>query len=173
MNYSINQQKFLAKDELESLLRSLNSLHDKFPRDTTLLQVMINTGARASEALNIRCTDLNDGDKSVLIRGLKHSNDRELPLPPWLFDRLKALRAKHTGEFIFDISYPRLDQIWKQWRPCKKKLHSLRHTFAIELFKKHKDLRLVQMALGHRNINNTMVYATYVYSTEELKKLLL
>ena len=33
--------------------------------------------------------------------------------------------------------------------------------------------RLVQVALGHRNITNTMIYADYVYSQQELKKLIL
>jgi integrase/recombinase XerC len=54
-----------------------------------------------------------------------------------------------------------------------KKFHSLRHTFAIELYQKTKDLRLVQVALGHRNITNTMIYADYVYSQQELRKLIL
>ncbi|CAM5999402.1 unnamed protein product [Sphagnum balticum] len=38
---------------------------------------------------------------------------------------------------------------------------------------KTKDLRLVQVALGHRNITNTMVYADYIYSQQELRKLIL
>jgi integrase/recombinase XerC len=54
-----------------------------------------------------------------------------------------------------------------------KKLHGLRHTFAIRLYKKTKDIRLVQVALGHRNITNTMVYADYAYSQQELRKLIL
>jgi integrase len=74
---------------------------------------------------------------------------------------------------IFPISYQRLYQIWDHWKPCKKKLHSLRHTFAIELYRRTRDLRLVQMALGHKSINNTMVYADYIYTQEELKKLLI
>ncbi|HMN69805.1 MAG TPA: hypothetical protein PKC28_14775 [Bdellovibrionales bacterium] len=43
----------------------------------------------------------------------------------------------------------------------------------MRLYKKSKDLRLVQVALGHRNITNTMVYADYVYSQQELRKLIL
>jgi integrase/recombinase XerC len=134
---------------------------------------LIYTGARAQEALNIRGTDLNLETETVFIRGLKGSDDRELPLPSWLFKQLVELRAKHTGEFLFPISYPRLDQIWREYRPVKKKLHSLRHTFAIRLLRKTGNLRLVQVALGHRSISNTMVYASYQYQAEELKKLIL
>jgi integrase/recombinase XerC len=67
----------------------------------------------------------------------------------------------------------RLYQIWQFYRPVPKKFHALRHTFAIELYQKTKDLRLVQVALGHRNITNTMIYADYIYSQQELKKLIL
>lgn len=173
MRYSINSQKFLSDTELGQLCQTLNKFADKSPRDTALLHFMINTGARATEALNVRGIDLNTENQTVLIRGIKGSDDRELPLPPWLFERLVSLRAKHTREFLFDISYQRLDQIWRDFRPSGKKLHSLRHTFAIRLFKATKDLRLVQLALGHRNIQNTMVYASYVYSTDEMKRILL
>ena len=77
------------------------------------------------------------------------------------------------GNNLFPIGYHRLRQIWDWYRPVPKKFHSLRHTFAIRLYRKTKDLRLVQVALGHRNITNTMVYADYVYSQQELKKLIL
>jgi integrase len=74
---------------------------------------------------------------------------------------------------LFPITYNRLRQIWDLYRPVQKKFHSLRHTFAIQLYKKTKDIRLVQVALGHRNVMNTMIYADYVYSQTELRKLIL
>ena len=37
--------------------------------------------------------------------------------------------------------------------------HSLRHTFATELYRRTRDLGLVQAALGHASITSTMVYA--------------
>ena len=88
-------------------------------------------------------------------------------------DKSTTLSPELMKQRIFPISYIRFHQIWDKYRPCHKKLHSLRHTFAIRLYKKTKDIRLVQFALGHRNIANTMIYADYVYSQEELKKLIL
>jgi site-specific recombinase XerD len=73
---------------------------------------------------------------------------------------------------IFDISYKRLHQVWQEWKPVNKKLHSLRHTFAMNLYKKSKDLRLVQTAMGHRSINSTMIYQEYEYTTQEYRKYL-
>ena len=134
----------------------------------------LRTGGRATELLELRKSDLNAYDETVFIRGIKGSNDREIPLETVLFERLaefaKPLKAP---DLIFDIGYHRLRQIWDWYRPVPKKFHSLRHTFAIRLYRKTKDLRLVQVALGHRNITNTMIYADYVYSQQELKKLIL
>ena len=38
-------------------------------------------------------------------------------------------------------------------------VHSLRHAFAMRLFSKTGNLRLVQRALGHRQITTTEIYA--------------
>jgi integrase/recombinase XerC len=108
-----------------------------------------------------------------LIRGLKNSNDREIPLNSRFFEELQRYSQGLSGTRLFDIGYQRLYQIWELYRPIPKKFHSLRHTFAIELYQKTKDLRLVQVALGHRNITNTMIYADYVYSQQELRRLIL
>lgn len=168
MSYSINKTKFLTETELKSL-RELITREDS--RDSLMLRLALATGARAQELLNIQTNDLNDDDMSVLIRGLKNSDDREIPLRPELYKLIRG--HSRPNERLFKISYRRLVQIWELYRPTKKKFHSLRHTFAIELYKKTRDLRVVQVALGHKSINNTMVYAQYVYKTNELRKLIL
>ncbi len=169
--YSLNKNKYLLPPELERLEFILKRHLDSDPRNTTLLFLALRTGARAMELLNIASNDMNSYEETVFIKGLKGSNDRELPIPSWLFARLQDLNPKE--ERPFPMSYSRLRQIWERYRPVTKKFHSLRHTFAIGLYKKTKDLRLVQVALGHRSITNTMVYADYIYSQDELRKLLL
>lgn len=134
----------------------------------------LKTGARASELLALRRSDLVGYDRAVFIRGLKGSNDREIPLVKPLFEPLEHYASQFkNADLIFPIGYHRLRQIWDWYRPAPKKFHCLRHTFAIRLYRKTRDLRLVQVALGHRNITNTMVYADYIYSQQELRKLIL
>jgi integrase/recombinase XerC len=171
--YALNKNKYLLEPEVERLQYILDSFKDKDSRNCTLLWTLLHTGGRAQEVLNLRKEDLNTYEQSIFIKGLKGSNDRELPLPDWLFQRLEREMAHAGGELIFPLSYNRLRQIWDLYRPVHKKLHALRHTFAIRLFKKTKDLRLIQVALGHRNITNTMIYADYIYSQEELRRLIL
>lgn len=171
--YSLNKNKYLLPEELQNFEKNLIKNLDKDTRNCLLFLVALKTGARAQEVLNLKKESLNSYDESVLIIGLKGSNDREIPLPPLLFKKLLSYSKNVDGELLFPISYNRFRQIWDLYRPVAKKLHSLRHTFAIQIYKKTHDIRLVQMALGHRNVMNTMVYADYVYSQNELKRLIL
>ena len=36
--------------------------------------------------------------------------------------------------------------------------HSLRHTFATDLYRETKNIRLVQKALGHSDLSTTVIY---------------
>ena len=174
IRYALNKNKYLLDPELSALEDLLRKSATSDLRDSTLVSLGLATGARAQELLNIRRTDLNIYDQSIFIRGLKSSNDREIPIRDELFKQVLELAQEVSGgDLIFQIGYHRLRQIWKWYRPIDKKFHCLRHTFAIRLYRKTKDIRLVQVALGHRNITNTMVYADYVYSQQELKKLIL
>lgn len=171
--YTLNKNKYLLPQELEHFERLLNQHLDSDPRNCLALFLALKTGGRAQEILNLKKSNLNPYEESVLIHGLKGSNDREIPLHSPLFKKLMKYANGLSGDDLFPITYNRFRQIWDLYRPVPKKLHSLRHTFAIQLYKKTKDIRLVQVALGHRNVMNTMIYADYVYSQTELRKLIL
>lgn len=173
MRYQLNKNKYLLEPEVERLMSIINTYIDRDTRNCLIFLLGLKTGARAQEILNIQKNDLNTYDMSVFIKGLKNSNDREIPLPNLLFSRLQKYAESVPSQKIFNITYDRLYQIWELYRPVPKKFHSLRHTFAIQLYRKTRDLRLVQVALGHRNITNTMIYADYVYTQDELRKLIL
>lgn len=171
--YSLNKNKYLLDPELEKLNSLLDSYMDSDTRNCLLLKLALKTGARAQELLNLKKVDINIYEESVLIKGIKGSNDREIPLKPDVFRLLKKYSDAQDSQILFPISYSRLRQIWEVYRPVPKKFHCLRHTFAIQIYKKTRDIRLVQVALGHRNVMNTMIYADYVYSQQELKRLIL
>ncbi len=175
VRYAINKNKYLLPPEVDHLNQILKAQYGTHLRDCLLIEIALKTGARAQEVLNLQVSDVNSYDQSIFIRGIKGSNDREIPIQLELFNHLNEYITPNQGARgkIFDIGYDRLLQIWHFYRPVLKTFHSLRHTFAIRLYQKTKDLRLVQVALGHRNITNTMIYADYIYSQEELKKFIL
>lgn len=180
MAYQLTHQKYLSDDEAKALDITLNRFlyhpHGTYEfRDVTIILLLLATGARASEVLNLRPKDLSIPNESVFLRGLKNSFDREIPLPRELFSRVLKLCAAPLGaeERIFPIALRTLQNIWHQYRPSPQKgIHSLRHTFALNLYRKTKDIRLTQMALGHKSIMNTMIYADYTYKVEEFRKAL-
>jgi integrase len=171
--YSLNKNKYLLPPEVERLRKIVSDYQDQDTRNCLLIELGLRTGGRAQELLNLQKSDLNAYDESILIRGIKGSNDREIPLHSSFFQVLKRYSERVPNTRLFPITYDRLYQIWEFYRPVPKKFHSLRHTFAIELYQKTRDLRLVQVALGHRNITNTMIYADYIYSQQELRRLIL
>lgn len=163
---SLNRTKFLSTEELENLKKTIRT-----DRDSLLINLAISTGARATELLNLTKANIYkvDGCYLVFIKGIKNSNDREIPIHQDLAESLLKLPT----DKLFDISYPRLDQIWDKFKPRGKKFHSLRHTFAVNLYSKTRDIRLVQTALGHKSINNTLIYAALVDSVDKLKNALI
>lgn len=171
--YEINRTKFLSDDEQAELNRTLTKYQDTDPRDTTAIWALLHTGARATELLNITGGDLDQREMTVFIRGLKDSDNREIPLPKWLFRRLQLLAPADPTQRIFPFTYNRLRQLWVLYRPAPKKLHALRHTFALNVYRLSKDILGLKTALGHRSLVNTMIYAEFQYKTAELRRCIL
>lgn len=175
--YSISPDKYLTPGEYDHLVSLLlkyshpNLIHTTEFRDVTMLRVALETGARATEVLNIGPRDLDLVNSRIFIRGLKHSKDRHVPLSLELFRNVLALSQKSPDGRPFRMSYQHMRITWMAYRPVKKKLHCLRHTFAIRLYDRLRDLRLVMLALGHKSIMNTMVYLE-ISDQDELYRIL-
>ena len=164
----ITESKFLTDSERERLLATL----EKDPsRDSLLLQLVLYTGGRGCEVISLSREAFNfNGQVSVTLKGAKGSNDRTIPLPARL-GRLLAEYMKTCGEGKpFQITTRRLRQIWDFYRPNPTKgIHCLRHTSALLLYINCRDIMLVKAYLGHRNIQNTLVYLEFVMGARELR----
>jgi len=168
-NDELTPDKYLSKSELLHLRKMLK----EFPsRDATMIEVALATGARACELLSTTKENIYPDEKAIFFRGSKGGFSRTIPLKPALFARVKALADSSPDGRPFPISYQRLVQIWADWKPANKSWHSLRHTFAVNLYEKTKDIQLVRKALGHRWLSTTAIYTDIKYTTEELRKVL-
>ncbi len=169
-SYQLNRQKYLSESELEGIKSALSSAQLEH---RLLVLLPIYSGARAQEVLNITPQDLIIEDMALQIYGLKHSDDRIVPLPEWLFLELQAfisLGNKPLNQSIFSIKYRQYANIWSHYAP--KSIKAARHTFAVTVYKKTNNIKLIQKALGHRSIANTMIYSDYVFVTSEMRKLM-
>ncbi len=132
-----DKNKYLLEAEDDRLHHILGSFQYKDTRNCILLWMLLHTGARATGDFELGRRTSNTYEQSVFIRGLKGSNDREIPLPDWLFRKIES-EAAQAKDVIFPITYNRLRQIWTLYMPVTRSFMPLRHTFAIRLFKKTK-----------------------------------
>ncbi len=167
----------LTHEEQEALLRQPNAKNLCGLRNLCLLRLMLNTGLRVSEVLKVKTRDIDWTSGKLMVRQGKGKKDRSL----WVGDEDLALlqlwMAKKArlpeSEWLFTNRYGKLI-ISRYLRKMVKRLatkagiskdvhpHTLRHTFATDLFRQTKNLRLTQKALGHSQISSTIVYTHIV-----------
>ncbi|QRN41086.1 MAG: site-specific tyrosine recombinase XerD [Neisseriaceae bacterium] len=157
-------------------------------RDKALLELMYATGMRVSEVIRIRLSeiDINRGMVTTIGKGNKQ---RIVPFgevaTEWIEkylhkSRPKLLKANTNCDFLFVSQKNGGMTRQLAWMIVKKyaKLvgfenispHALRHAFATHLLNNGADLRVVQMLLGHSDINTTQIY-THV-TNERLKNIM-
>jgi len=149
-------------------------------REWMAIDLITSTGVRVSEAANVRCGDLKVGygESALFVRNGKGFKSRTVQIPDSLkkhmkqFITWKANRGEPTGDddhlFIGQRgpwTAQAVQQLVKKYLRVlglyenEKSVHSLRHSYAVELYKQQKDLRAVQKQLGHASIQTTQIYA--------------
>jgi integrase/recombinase XerD len=169
--------RFLTPLEQEKLLAPLQgSDHPVKVRNLALLRLMLDSGLRVSEALALQQCDLDLETGRLVVRNGKGSKDRGI----WIGEETLSLVkrwARHQGRqgnglifttrkggkmsrhYVLALLY-RLSKeagLGKKAHP-----HMLRHTFATDLLRETKNLRLVQKALGHADLSTTQIYTHIV-----------
>ena len=163
--------KYLVPCE-QAALEAILAVHRyKDPRNTTMLLMMLKTGARPQELLTLTWADIDWISRTVFINTMKGGKPRVIPLAGIVYDRLQEWDwiGSKPDERLFKVSYSMFSQIWQTYRPVKKKLHSLRHTFAVNMYQRSKNLRLVQQALGHESLQTTQIYLEIAASIDEMR----
>jgi integrase len=168
---SLTEKKFLTDKEREHLV-SYCERH-KGERDPIMFRLTLFSGGRCSEILALKVSDFDFGQHHVTLRGLKGSEDRTIPLSKPFSIEIKefcdTLKLKGDDR-LFPISTARFRQIWYDVRPNPNKSgHSLRHTAGTLLYINCRDIYTVKSFLGHRQIQNTIIYMNYVEGPRKLR----
>jgi integrase/recombinase XerD len=136
-------------------------------RDRAMLELMYATGARVSEVVGIRLSDLNLEDEHVILHG-KGGKDRIVPIHTRAVNCLRRyLAGRAAGGFLFPsaagtpLSRVRIFQI-VQAAGTSVGLdispHTLRHSFATHMLGGGADLRVLQELMGHADVCTTQRY---------------
>jgi integrase/recombinase XerC/integrase/recombinase XerD len=152
------------------------------PRDRALILLLLRTGMRIGELLDLRVADINMAEKKVLIylgeknsrgRVVYFSEDAEEALKEWLRLRDPKKEMLFYAGKGFTMSYVTARLILYKYLEkaglAHKKYspHSLRHTFATELLNAGLRLEVLQQLLGHAKIEMTRLYARLTDKTRE------
>lgn len=171
---------YMNKDEITRFLTAIEKYefsNDIIYRNRLILKIILYTGIRVSEMLNLKMKDLfKEEDVYVIqVRG-KGNKPRiamikkkiiEKELQHWLNQRVcedDYLVCNKKGKRLTQSYISRIVEkilISCGIRKEKNGAHMLRHSFATLLYQKHHDLVLVQEALGHADINTSRIYTHF------------
>ena len=181
---------YLTIEEITYLLDNVSNemLNSYRPiRDKTILELLYATGVRCSELCNIKLTDINFDQKTILITGkgdkqrvvLFGDKAKNIMLNYIQSERLIDVAKKglfnlfltHTGTDLQDRTVQRILNRFSKLLGSKKQLtpHKIRHSFATHLLNAGMNLRALQELLGHSSLATTERY-THI-SAKDLKEL--
>lgn len=156
----IKQQdiKYLKHNQV---LRLIDSIDD--PRDKLIVRTIYATGVRVSELCNMNIEDIDFDEHTIRIRGKGDKIRLVFVDEDTLADILKFIGNRIAGPLFVGqqgkhISSRAIQHIFKHYAPSGITPHKIRHSYASELYKRSKNLRVVQENLGHTSIKTTEIY---------------
>ena len=137
-------------------------------RDRLILELFYFTGIRLSELINLKNTDIDFSNSTILVLG-KQNKERLLPLTSDILSKIKKLNTSNKSPFLFttekgkQISAKQVYRLVNKYLSMvtsldKKSPHILRHTFATHMLNNGADINAIKEILGHANLSATQVY---------------
>jgi integrase/recombinase XerD len=186
--YTIRQHKIKLKkpdslpraipgEDIQLLLATISNIQDR-----ALILLLLRTGMRIGELLEVKISDIIFSERKILIyqgeknyqgRAVYYSEDAEYALQQWLYSRNKNSEYLFSGGAGRQLSYTTAWRIMHNalhdasLRGKGYSLHSLRHTFATEMLNAGMRIEVLQQLLGHQEIGITMRYAKLADRTKE------
>lgn len=165
--------EFLEQNEYARYLKAIRRRAKNGIRNYAMIRVMAEVGLRCDELTGLKLLDIDWSRQTIKVTGkgrreriLGFNSEVEEAMKAWhlvrpnsnyFFCNRKGGKTDNRSVRFFVAMYGKKAQLAKKVHP-----HMLRHTFATHLYRQTKDLAAVQRALGHKHINNTMIYTHIV-----------
>jgi integrase/recombinase XerD len=163
----------LSPQEVARLLDAAPGLKYK-----AALSVAYGAGLRAAEVVSLKVGDIDSERMVIRVEQGKGRKDRNVMLSPHLLELLRAwYKAAQPRVWLFPGQSPVNPLTTRQFnRAChtaartadiKKRVspHTLRHSFATHLLEQNVDIRVIQVLLGHANLDTTALYTRVATKT--------
>ena len=161
---------FLTEEEVKIIFDNINVSLKKGKRNLTLLVLLYDTAARASEIINLKVNDIHLEEKYIVLEG-KGKKKRIVPI----MEQTKILLISYLNSFdiksgyLFQNKNNKMNErfirdVINACNILEKKIspHTFRHTRAVHLLDKGVNIVYIQELLGHSSINTTMEYAKVI-----------
>jgi integrase len=146
-------------DEIERLCTHFDNKgsRQKIPM-SDLIRFAIASAMRLGEIIGLKWADLNEADRTIIIRNRKHptekmGNDQEVPLLGEAFDIV--MRQLRHGDRIFPITDGTVSSIFPRARKALNiddlTFHDFRHEGVSRLFEQGYAIEQVALVSGHRD----------------------
>lgn len=183
---NLNKEKrlpeILTLEEIKKIINSFDHTPEN-KRNQMICKMLIATGARISEILNLEIKNVENTDFEFVKVFGKGSKYRYIPIYPELENELKEYINVYRSQLKSSVGsfllFPgiRRENFWKVLNKyalnvgIEKKIHPhlFRHSTATLLLENGADIRMVQEILGHASIKTTEIYTHVEKST--LKKI--
>ncbi|MBI1744546.1 tyrosine-type recombinase/integrase [Candidatus Acetothermia bacterium] len=158
---------------------------DLTARERAIFLVALHCGLRVSEVTHLKLGDLDWERHTLRINQGKAGADRivyltaevEASLQAWLSERVSSndyvFCSRWSGQRLDQpMSVRQLERLLKRAfhragiDPAKYSFHTLRHTFATQLLNAGISLRSLQELLGHKSLQEVLIYAQLYESTK-------
>jgi integrase/recombinase XerD len=154
-------------------VKTLFSIIDD-PRNLAIFLLLLRTGMRIGELLDLRPDDVNLQERKVLIyigeknhqgRVIYFSDDAHEALEEWMKLRNPSRQCLFHSSTRHSLTYP---AVWVSFKKYLEKaglahkgytMHQLRHTFATDLLNAGMRIECLQPLLGHSTLEMTRRYA--------------
>jgi len=180
---------FLSVSEIDRLFNSISEGDMYELRDKTIFELLYSCGLRITEAIEVKCNDIDFNNTMLLVTG-KGEKERIVPIGEeamrlirkYIAESRQEILGKRESEFLFISKKGSKLNRKSVWRLLKNYVdrtkieknitpHTLRHSFATHLLENGADLRSVQELLGHMDISTTQVYTHLAKNTlQEIHK---
>jgi len=137
----------------------------------TILMTAYAAGLRTSEVVKLRVKDIDSGRMVIRVEQGKGQKDRYIMLSPKLLTLLRLYyKVVRPSDWLFPgqrpdthISGSNIDRVCRETRRAmgmskKVTIRMLRHCFATHLLDNGTNLRIIQILLGHNNLETTAIY---------------
>jgi integrase/recombinase XerD len=165
--------KYLTQDELQRFFAVIRST-----RDRALFAMIYHYGLRVDEAMMLSTEDVDLKNHRVRVRRLKNGIGGEKPLWRHTAKLLRSyLRVRRdVGTYLFTgregpLKKRMVQNLFRRYAKAAgidgRSVHALRHSIAVHLLDAGRGIEYVADHLGHRNIQNTRIYAQISHPLRE------